>query len=65
MPLGLGADCGQEVVRDLDEDAGAVAGVLFRTARAAVFEVEKDLDAVADDLVGLASLQIDNEANPA
>ena len=65
VPLGLGAGGGQEVVRDLDEDAGAVAGVLFRPARTAVLEVEEYLDPVPDDLVGLASLQIDNEANPA
>ena len=38
-------------VRQLHEDAGAIAGVLLRAAGAAVVEVGEDVDALLDDVV--------------
>ena len=52
-------------VRHLHEDAGAVAGVLLAAAGAAVLQVEQDLERLADDVVRLAVLQVDDEADAA
>ena len=52
-------------VRHLQEDAGAVAGVLLAAAGAAVLEVQQDLDRLLDDLVRLAALEVDDEADAA
>ena len=41
----------QEPIGDLNEDAGAVAGVRVRTERATMFEVAECSDCVFDDAV--------------
>src|SRR6185295_12163284 len=48
----------EEGVRQLDEDAGAVAGVDLAAARTAVIEVLEDLDALFDDGVRLLALDV-------
>ena len=52
--LELGAFLGEELVRDLDEDAGAVAGDRIGADRAAMLEVLENVERVLDDLVRLA-----------
>ena len=52
-------------MRHLHEDAGAVAGVLLAAAGAAVLQVDEDLQRLADDVVRLAVLEIDDEADAA
>ena len=63
------AQCGafaREVgVRNLDEDAGAIAGFGIAAARATVREVHQNLDAFDDDLVGLLALDVGDEADAA
>jgi len=44
---------GEEFVRNLDEDAGAVAVFWITTAGAAVGKVQEDLNAFLDDFVAL------------
>ena len=56
---------GEEGVGDLDEDAGAVTGVGVAAGGAAVGQVDEDLDSLEDDLVGLAALDVDDEADAA
>src|SRR5207248_1371504 len=55
----------QEFVRRLHDDARAVAGVDLAAARAAVIEVEQNLDRLPDDVVGLPALRVDDEADAA
>ena len=43
----------EEFVGNLDQNAGAVAGLGVAAASAAVREVQKDLDALLDDFVAL------------
>ena len=62
---GLLADLLEEGVGNLDEDAGAVAGVRLAAGRAAVVEVLEDLDRLLQDPVGLAALDVDDEADAA
>ena len=50
---------------DLDQDAGAVAGVVLAAAGAAVVQVDQRRQAVADQLVRLPPLQVDDEADAA
>jgi hypothetical protein len=52
-------------VRDVDEDASAVAGAGVASRRAAVREAAQDLDAHRDDLVGGGAAKISDEAEPA
>ena len=59
-PVRLGDE---EPVRDLDQDAGAVAGVDLASAGAAVLEVEQDLQPVFDDIRGLTAPHVDDEAD--
>ena len=47
------------------QHAGAVAGVDLAAAGAAVVEVLQDLDGLLEDLVRLASLDVDDEADAA
>src|SRR6185437_15427194 len=54
-----------EIVRNLDQDAGAVAGKRIAAAGAAMGQIDEDLDALPDDFVRLLTLEIDNEAHPA
>ena len=55
----------EEVVRDLNEHAGAVAGQRVGAHRAAVLEVGEDLERVGDDLMRLAALEVGDEADAA
>ena len=59
------ADLGKELVRDLQEHAGAVAGVGFAAGGAAVVEVGQDLQRLLQDRVGLAPLQVRHKADAA
>jgi hypothetical protein len=52
-------------VRHLDQDARAVARVLLAAARAAVFEVDENLERLLDDLVRAAALEVNDEAHAA
>ena len=63
LDLELGALLGQEVVRDLDQDAGAVARDRVGAHRAPVLDVAQDGDRVLDERVGLAALEIGDEAD--
>ena len=54
-----------ELVGDLDQDAGAVAHQLVGADRAAVVEVLEDLQALLDDVVRLAALDVGHEADAA
>ena len=55
----------EELVRDLHQDAGAVAGARIGADRAAMFEIAEDRDRVLDDLVRLAALDVGDEADAA
>src|SRR5262245_2696182 len=55
----------QEFVRDLDEDACAVAGLGIGTDSATVLEITEYAEGVRHDLVSLAALQISDEADAA
>ena len=61
----LGGLAGEELVRDLHQDAGAVAGARIGADRAAMLEVEQDRQRVLDDLVRLAALDVGNEPDAA
>ena len=52
-------------MRDLDQDAGAVAGERVGADGTAVLEVGEDLERVGDDLVRLAALEVGDEADAA
>jgi hypothetical protein len=52
-------------MRHLQQDTRAVAGIDFATARAAVFEVEQNLERLLDDGVRLFAFDIDDEADAA
>src|SRR5690606_35959806 len=53
----------QKLVRHLNKDAGAVTGVHLCAAGSAMIEIGEHLQALLEDLVGLAALDVDNEAN--
>ena len=53
----------EELVRCLDHDAGAVAGIVLAAAGATVFHVFQDRQRIGDDLVGFVALDICHEAN--
>ncbi len=55
----------KEGVRDLDQDACAIAGLRIATASAAMREIDEDLQAFGDNVVRLLALNIDYEANAA
>ena len=55
----------EEGVRQLHEDAGAVAGVLLRAARTAVVEVDEHVDALPDDVVASDVVEVGHEADTA
>jgi hypothetical protein len=58
-------DLDEEVVGESGEDAGAVTGVDFATAGAAVVHVLEHGEGVADDVVGFFALDVGDEANAA
>ena len=55
----------EELVGNLDQHAGAVAGFRVAAAGAAVRQVDEDLDALEDDVVGLLAVDVDHEADAA
>ncbi len=55
----------EEFVRDLNQDAGAVAGFRIAAAGAAVRQIDQDLDALADDFVRFLPIEIDHKTHPA
>src|SRR4051794_27229469 len=61
----LGSLAGEEGVRDLHQNAGAVAGARIGAHRAAMFEIAQYVDRVGDDLMRLLALDVGNEADAA
>ena len=55
----------EKVVRDLDDDAGAVAGLRVASAGAAVREIHQYLNSLQDDVVGTLAADAGHEADPA
>ena len=55
----------EEGVRDLHQDAGAVAGARIGADRAAMFEIAENADRVRDDLMRLLALDVGDEADAA
>ena len=55
----------QELMRNLQEHAGAVAGARIASACTAMGQVVEDLDALAHDIVRALTLDVDHEADPA
>jgi hypothetical protein len=55
----------KKLVRNLRQNAGAVAGARIGADRAAVFEVAEDLQRIFDDLMRLAALDVGDEADAA
>ena len=51
-------------MRNLDENAGAVAGFRVATAGSAVGQVDEDLDTFDDDVVRFVALDVGDEADP-
>ena len=51
-------------MRHLQENAGAVAGVGFATASAAMVEVHQDAQALPDDLVDFLPLTLTTKPTP-
>ena len=62
---GLLARLDQKLVRHLQQHAGAVAGVHLRAAGAAVVQIREDLQALLQDRVRFAALDVDDEADAA
>ncbi len=62
---GSGRDLRQEAVRNLNGQTRAVAGVLLRTGRAAVLQVEEDGERIANDRVRRAAGDVHDEAEAA
>src|SRR5215475_1762400 len=60
-----GALAPQELVGHLKQDAGAVAGVRLAPARAAVQQVDEDLQRLAHDRVRATPLDVHDEADAA
>ena len=61
----LGALAREELVRNLNQHAGAVAGFRIAAACAAVRQVDQNLDALDDDVVRLLALDVGDEADAA
>jgi hypothetical protein len=60
-----GALAREEPVRNLDEDAGAVAGFRVAAAGSAVRQIDQKLDSLDDDVVRLLTLDVGDEADAA
>jgi hypothetical protein len=60
-----GALAGEELVGDLDEDAGAIAGFGVAAAGSAMGKIDEDLDAFSDDVVGFVAFNAGDEADTA
>ena len=52
-------------MRNLDQDSGAIPGLRIAPARAAMREIDQDLDALQDDVVRFPSLNIGDKADTA
>ena len=61
VEAGRGRRLAQEAIRHLDQDAGAVAGVRFAAARAAVLQVDQHLETARDDGVRAAAGDVYDE----
>ena len=61
----LGRLPGEEPVRHLNQDAGAVAGARVGADRAAVLEIEQDRERVLHELMRLLVLDVGDEADAA
>ena len=61
----LGAFAAEELVRDLDQDARAVAGLRIAAAGAAMRQVDEDLNAFGDDVVRRLAVDVDDKADSA
>ena len=55
----------EEGVRNLNQNAGAIAGLRIAAASAAVRQVDQNLDALEDDIVRLLPLDVRDEADAA
>jgi hypothetical protein len=55
----------EEIVRRLHQDARAVTGVGLAAAGTAVLQVQQHLNALLDDVAGLAALDVDDEPDAA
>src|SRR3546814_18041438 len=55
----------QQFVGNLDQNPGAVANQRVSAHRAAMVDVEKNLEPATNDLIGLAALNVGDEANAA
>ena len=53
----------EKCMRRLDQNAGAVAGIGFAAARAAMFQIDQDLEGVADNRMRALSLDVHDEAD--
>ena len=65
MHAQLGALAHKKGVRNLDQDARAVAGLRVAAGRAAMGEVDEDLEALADDLVALLAANARDQSHAA
>ena len=61
----LGGLAREERVRDLHQNAGAVAGARIGADGAAVFEIAENVERVGDDLMRLLALDVGDEADAA
>ena len=61
----LGGPVTEQGVGDLDQAAGAVTHQRIGAHGAAVVQVDQDLQAALDDLVGFAALEVDHKAHAA
>ena len=59
-----GHDVAEEAIGNLDQDAGAVAGVDVGAACTAVLEIAERADRLGDDLVALAAVHVAHEVEP-
>ena len=60
-----GRTCAQKCVGHLNQNAGAVTGVRLAAARAAVFQVDEDLQRLLDDVVRAMSLDVHDKSDAA
>ena len=61
----LRAFAGKELVGNLDQNAGAIAGFRIAAAGAAMRQVEQNLNSLADDVVTFLAADAGDEADPA
>jgi hypothetical protein len=54
---------GEQLVRDLDQYSGAVAGLRIAAASAAMRKIDQNLDSLGDDIVGSVAVNVHDEAD--